>query len=71
MTFQQAKHTDLTVARMLRAGQSLEEIIGVLAEEKALLLKDIVGLEMIAPKKVTIGKQVFVYRAPAEIVPEV
>lgn len=46
------------------------EIIAVLAREKADLMKRIVELELIAPKKITMPDgSVMVYRAPAHLLP--
>jgi len=60
----------VTVSRMLRANEPLENIVGVLAREKEAYVKRIMDLESIAPRKVVMpdGK-VMLWQCPAELVP--
>lgn len=65
-----ARYNDVTVSRMLRANEPLENIIGVLAREKEEYVKRIMELESIAPRKVVMpdGK-VMLWQCPPELVP--
>lgn len=68
--FDWARYNDATVNQMLVGGSPLTNIIGVLAHEKAELIKRIAELELIAPKKITMPDgSVMVYRAPAHLLP--
>lgn len=66
-----ARLNDVTVAKMLRQNQTLENIIGQLAAEKELYVKRIMELESIAPRKIVLlDGCVMVWRCPDELVPE-
>ena len=70
--FAWARYNDATVNAMLCGNACYTEIIAVLAWEKADLIKRIVELEMIAPKKITMPDgSVMVYRAPDHLLPNV
>ena len=70
--FAWARYNDATVNAMLCGNACHTEIIAVLAREKADLIKRIVELELIAPKKITMPDgSVMVYRAPAHLLPNV
>jgi hypothetical protein len=69
-SFAWARYSDATVNAMLRGNACHTEIIAVLAREKADLIKRIVELELIAPKKITMPDgSVMVYHAPAHLMP--
>lgn len=70
--FDWARYNDATVNMMMCGGSSYRAIIAVLARQKADLMKRIVELELIAPKKITMPDgSVMVYRAPAHLLPNV
>lgn len=69
-TFQHAKDNDAIVAKMLRAGASLESIIGQLAAEKERWLNLFMEMESVAPRKIIMpdGK-VMLWQCPHELLP--
>jgi hypothetical protein len=69
-SFEHAKYNDGTVEKMLKAGASLEEIIGQLAAEKEIYLKRIAELSLITPKKWVLpsGKTIL-WQCPDDLVP--
>lgn len=65
-----AKLTDVTVYHLLKSGASLEEVIGALVADKERLVKRIMELESIAPRKVLLPDgRVMVWRCPDELIP--
>jgi hypothetical protein len=69
--FKKVLLTDSTVHWMTREGYSQETIICQLVKEKEGLWKRVAELELLAPRKVTINGETFVYRAPAHLIPEI
>jgi len=69
-TFEAVQHNDVTVHRMLREGRDLREIITALANEKLQLRHEVMELASIAPKKITVHGQTFIWRCPDELIPE-
>ena len=68
--FERVKNTDSTVAHLLRAGRTLEDIIVALAAEKEAAHKRVMELESIAPRKIkTPDGKVMIWRCPDELVP--
>ena len=68
--FECARYNDGTVNTMLCGGSPLTAIIAVMAREKSDLIKRIVELELIAPKKITMPDgSVRVYYAPEHLIP--
>lgn len=66
-----ARFNDVTVSRMLRANEPLENIVGVMAQEKEAYVKRIMELERIAPRKVVMPDgRVMLWQCPAELVPD-
>ena len=65
-----ARLNDPTVCRALEAGMSLEEIIGLLLQEKHKLFGRVLELERIAPRAIIArdGKRV-IWRCPDHLVP--
>ena len=69
--FAWARYNDATVNAMLRNNCCHTEIIAALVREKVDLVKRIMELELIAPKKITMPDgSVVVYRAPAHLLPD-
>ncbi len=65
-----AYHNDVTVHRMMRDCQPMEEIICQLVAEKEELLKNMTDLQMIAPRKITVEGETLIYRCPDHLVPD-
>jgi hypothetical protein len=68
--FEDACHNDPTVRAAIAARLSHKELIGVLAEQKRLLIEMIVQLESIAPRKVTVEGKTYVWHCPDHLVPD-
>lgn len=69
--WERAKHNDATVAKGLKAGEGLETIIGYLAAEKEWMMKRLIALESIAPRKITLPDgRVMVWHCPDDLIPE-
>lgn len=67
--FRVAYYTDVTVNRMVQQGYSFQEIIVALSQEKAALVKRVVALDSIAPKKYERDGKVFVWHCPDALIP--
>jgi hypothetical protein len=68
--FERAKFCDATVARMLRNGNTLAEIIGQLAAEKKQYAKRILELEGIASRKIVLPDgTVMMWQCPEKLIP--
>ncbi len=63
-------NNDGTVHAYLRGGRSLAETVVALSDEKARLVEMLRGLELIAPRKMTIDGVVRVWHCPDELVPD-
>jgi hypothetical protein len=70
MTFQQACLNDATVHCALQNGCSLEEIVAGLVEQKQEMLKRIIELQSIAPKRITSAGITYVWHCPDNLIPE-
>ena len=69
-TFDEARLTDATVNKGMRYGSTKEEIITQLVREKNALIKQVVSLEMIIPKRyIKPDGTEWVYRCPNHLIP--
>lgn len=68
-TLHDARLLDPTVQRALEANLSADRIIVELVKQKQQLLKELIQLESISPRKYRLGGQVFVWHCPDEFVP--
>jgi hypothetical protein len=70
-SFQRVINTDVTVREIINRGGSVEDCVVSLAAQKEELIKRVMKLEAIAPKKIThTDGTVFVWHCPDELVPE-
>jgi len=69
-SMQDVRVNDATVANGLDGGIGLEKIIVALANDKQHLVKRIMELELIAPRKFKVGNQTLVWRCPFDLIPE-
>lgn len=61
---------DSVVAAVLMTGGDAERCVVALVEQKRALLKRVMELEAIAPRKIRVGEDTFIYRCPDHFVPE-
>jgi hypothetical protein len=67
---EEAARTDATVQRLLEAGAKPYDIVNALVREKKAMLKRILELDSIAPRRIaTPDGKIFIYRCPDEFVP--
>lgn len=66
-----AREHSSIVNAVLNSGGSTEDCVVALLKQNAELIKRLLYLEGIAPKKIRIGDQVVVWHCPDEFIPEV
>lgn len=65
-----SRATDDTVNSLMTGGATPAQVIDALADQKAQMLKKIIELELIAPKRISHGGKAFIWHCPDELVPE-
>jgi hypothetical protein len=71
LNYQKVRLSDATVYAVLRSGGSIHECVVALANEKEELIKKVMSLELIAPKKLRFPDgSILIYRAPESVIPD-
>lgn len=65
----EARRSSALVANMLEGGHALQDIILALVKQEQALVKRLMMLEALAPRKIRVGGVMFTYRCPDEFVP--
>lgn len=67
--WQKVKNNNLIVAATLKAGGDISDCVIALAQRNGELVKRIIELENIAPRKMKVGDQVYIWRCPDHLIP--
>lgn len=70
-SFEQVRHSIPLVHEAVRTGMSYGDLVVAMANEREWMLKRILELESIAPKKIRLGDGKFaIWHCPDELIPE-
>lgn len=67
---EESRRNNAVVNAVLRAGGTLEDCVGALVRREQEFIQRIIELETIAPRRIKVGNQTYIWRCPDGMIPE-
>jgi hypothetical protein len=70
MTYEEAIQNHPGLMLMFREGKAAQDMVPMLVKERERLIKEIMKLQAICPRKIAIEGTVYVWHCPSDLIPE-